>query len=155
STTTAARIWPLDYVLFVSRNVRYRYLSSLPRTIPCRPPLLLVLADNVQYLTLLERQIVRITAIEIELSDHLLEPAYHRPAQRCRIEIVQLVKRQQIRQVGERLVTDPVHKALIRGWYFVDNVVAHFRVFAHTQHEIPHNGRTVAHQKYATFALVQ
>uniref|UniRef100_T1DNQ4 Uncharacterized protein n=1 Tax=Anopheles aquasalis TaxID=42839 RepID=T1DNQ4_ANOAQ len=154
TTTAATRVGPFDDVFLVARYVRNRNLTGLSLTIASRPPLFLVLANNVQNFALLKRQIVRIATLEVKLSYHLLLPANHRALQWCGVEIVQLVERQQIGQIGERLVPDSVSEALVAGCYFVDDVVANFGIFPYAQHEITDDRGAIAHQKHSTFPLV-
>uniref|UniRef100_A0A2M4APJ4 Uncharacterized protein n=1 Tax=Anopheles triannulatus TaxID=58253 RepID=A0A2M4APJ4_9DIPT len=154
TSSTTPGVGPFDNIFLVARYVRNRNLTGLSLTVASRPPLFLVLANNVQNFALLKRQIVRIAALEVELPYHLLLPANHRALQRCGVEIVQLVERQQIGQIGKRLVTDSVRETFIAGCYFVDDVVANFGIFPYAQHEIADDRGAIAHQKHPTFPLV-
>lgn len=74
-----------------------------------------------------KRLINTYTPIEIELSNHFFHFLLGRTSQRRGVEIVKLVERQQLGQVGERLVAYSVDD-LVTLLDFIDDVVTDFRV---------------------------
>lgn len=68
------------------------------------------------------------TALEVKLADNFLLLLHGRSSQRCRVEIVKLIKAKQLRHVGEGLIAYSEHN-LISLLDFVNDVMANFCVF--------------------------
>lgn len=66
-------------------------------------------------------------SFEVVFGDDALDALRRRPDKGRRVEIVQLVERQQGRHVGEHLIADPEAR-LIALLYLVDDVMTHFAV---------------------------
>lgn len=138
--------------------------------VPRRPPLLLVAVDHHQPLAAPERQVVRVTAIKVELRDHQLQDLVglrggrgggprarlgQRPHQGRRVQVVEPVEGQQRGHIGEQLVPDAVADCAVGGHHAVYYVVGDAVVLSDAEHIVALYSLGVPDEEHTTLGLVE